>query len=33
MSVREFELREESCRRALWILLYGVMERKEEQDV
>lgn len=28
-SGREFELHEESCRKAVDILLYGVVERKE----
>lgn len=31
VSAQEFALREESCRRALDILLYGVIERKEDQ--
>lgn len=30
---QEFEKREESCRRALDLLLYGVIERKEEEYV
>lgn len=33
MGVREFEMRDESCRKALNILLYGVIERKEDQYV
>ena len=32
MNTREFELREESCRKALNILLYGVIERKEDSN-
>ena len=33
MGAREFELRDESCRKALHILLYGIIERKEDQHV
>lgn len=33
MGPREFEMRDESCRRALNILLYGIIERKEDQHV
>ena len=33
MGTREFEMRDESCRRALNILLYGIIERKEDQHV
>lgn len=33
MDAQEFEARERSCRKALDILLYGVLERKEETHV
>ena len=32
MSAREFEMRDESCRKALSILLYGVIEREEDKN-